>query len=252
MKPRMNNTERFSQRARDYVAGRPSYPREAIDALFDGLGDPASLTAVDLGAGTGISSRLLAGRGAFVYAVEPNQAMRESAEGDPNVAWVPCGAESTSLRSGVADLVVAFQAFHWFAYDTALPEMQRLLRPSGRCAVVYNERDEDDPFTAAYGDIVRRFATDDTEAGRQRARTAFAAYSGWKTTHTFEARNVQELDRAGLHARARSTSYLPQNGSRGEKLHAAIDALWDDFAAGPSRQIHLKTIVIATAPADVL
>ncbi|HWT05379.1 MAG TPA: SAM-dependent methyltransferase, partial [Xanthomonadales bacterium] len=70
----MSFTERFADRAGDYVAGRPSYPAAALDALFDGLGDAGDVLAADLGAGTGISSRLLAERGAQVLAIEPNQA----------------------------------------------------------------------------------------------------------------------------------------------------------------------------------
>ena len=40
-------TERFSERAAHYVLGRPSYPPEAIDALFEGFGDPLRAYATD-------------------------------------------------------------------------------------------------------------------------------------------------------------------------------------------------------------
>ncbi|MBC7773083.1 MAG: SAM-dependent methyltransferase, partial [Pyrinomonadaceae bacterium] len=72
----LNPTGRFSDRAEDYKKYRPSYPPDAIDAILDGLGPPASLLAADIGAGTGISSTLLAERGVRVFAVEPNPAMR--------------------------------------------------------------------------------------------------------------------------------------------------------------------------------
>src|SRR5688572_26600177 len=76
----MNPTGRFSDRAQAYSRHRPSYPAPAVDAMLAGLGEPARLSAADIGAGTGISSRLLAERGLTVHAVEPNQAMREAAE----------------------------------------------------------------------------------------------------------------------------------------------------------------------------
>lgn len=137
-----NATDRFTGRASDYVAGRPSYPEESLDALFDGLGDPAALTVVDLGAGTGIAARLLAARGVRVIAVEPNAAMREHAVPAANASWKAGTAEQTGLARASVDLAAAFQAFHWFDHEVALREMTRIVRPGGRAAVVYNERDD--------------------------------------------------------------------------------------------------------------
>ena len=57
----MDPRELFTGREREYALARPSYP--------------ALLRIIDLGAGTGISSRLLAARGAHVVAVEPNADM---------------------------------------------------------------------------------------------------------------------------------------------------------------------------------
>ncbi|MBV9438785.1 MAG: class I SAM-dependent methyltransferase, partial [Candidatus Eremiobacteraeota bacterium] len=123
----MRPTARFTKRADAYAAGRPSYPPAAIDALLDGLGDPSAVVAVDLGAGTGISSRLLAERGAQVLAVEPNAAMRAAAERHPRVEWIDGTAEQTGLAEASVDLVAAFQAFHWFHAPVALREAIRIL-----------------------------------------------------------------------------------------------------------------------------
>src|SRR5438093_12045072 len=66
---------RFSDRAQDYVKYRPGYPAAAFDAIVAGLGASADLIAADVGAGTGISARLLADRGVRVIAIEPNREM---------------------------------------------------------------------------------------------------------------------------------------------------------------------------------
>src|SRR5262245_49009958 len=93
----LDPTGRFTQRADDYAVYRPTYPAAAIDAILDGLGAPARLVAADVGAGTGIASRLLAERGVRVLAVEPNAAMRAVAAAHPRVEAHVGTAEATGL-----------------------------------------------------------------------------------------------------------------------------------------------------------
>ena len=240
----MSFTGRFADRATDYVAGRPSYPAAALDALFDGLGDASGVLAVDLGAGTGISSRLLADRGAQVLAIEPNAAMRDAAEPHPRVEWIAGTAESTGLDEASADLVTAFQAFHWFDHAKALREIVRILRPGGRAAVIYNERDESDPFTTAYGDLVRAYQLDETERRRADGLEAFAAFEGWHAKRRIEVRNEQAQDLDGVLARARSSSYLPKTGPAADELHEAIRALVAQHARDGRVVMVMRTIVV--------
>jgi SAM-dependent methyltransferase len=233
-------TDRFTTRADAYVASRPSYPLEAIEALLAGLGDPATLSVADLGAGTGISSRLVAARGPRVFAIEPNAAMRDAAQPDPRVEWVGGTAEHTTLAARSVDVVTAFQAWHWFDAAAATAEARRIVRAGGRLAVVYNERDERDPFTAGYGEVVRRYATDRTEERRAIALASVLGIDPARTTRA-EFRNRQSLDRPGVHARAASASYLPQSGPAATAMHADIDALLDRFAVSDAAEMHLVT-----------
>ena len=175
----MNPTERFSNRASDYVAGRPQYPAAAIEALVAGLGDPHGLDVADLGAGTGISSRALAERGCRVVAVEPNAAMRACIEETPTLRTHDGTAEHTGLTDASFDLVTAFQAFHWFAAGDALREFVRIARPRGRAALVYNTRDDSDAATYAYTSVVRAYASDrgkDAPPSNRRSRTLSRVY----------------------------------------------------------------------------
>lgn len=239
----MNPTTRFTDRAGSYALGRPTYPTEAIDALLADLGDPSALVAVDLGSGTGISSRLLADRGVAVLAVEPNAAMRLAAEPHPRVTAVDATAESTGVEDEAVDLVTAFQAFHWFDADAVVMEMQRILVAGGRAAIVYNERDESDAATAAYGEIVRTFATSDVEDQRARAPHAFLGADAWASTRTVAFPNVHAMDRATLHARAASTSYLPHDGPSAAKLSEALDAAFLHYAVDGTFSMVMQTIV---------
>jgi SAM-dependent methyltransferase len=151
----MNPLARFSDRASDYVKYRPSYPAAAIDAILDRLGEPSQLTAADLGAGTGISSRLLAQRGVRVFAIEPNGEMRQAAAPHALVELRAGTSEATNLPDTSIDLVTCFESFHWFNPVLTLPEFRRILKPGGRLAVVWNLRDRSDPVTLGYTQITR-------------------------------------------------------------------------------------------------
>lgn len=239
----MNPTGRFTDRAADYAAARPSYPAAALDAIFAGMDDPGALTVADLGAGTGISSRLLADRGARVLAIEPNAAMREAAAPHQRVAWRAATAEASGLDEASVDVVTVFQAFHWFDHRRALREIVRILRPGGRAAVVYNERDESDPFTAAYGELVRRFRTDETEQRRADGLEAFKHFEGWHAPRTLRVPNAQELDRDGLMARTRSSSYLPKEGRAAAEMYAELERLFTQYARAGRVTLQMETIV---------
>ena len=115
--------------------------------------------------------------------------------------------------------------------------------------MIYNERDESDPFTAAYGDLVRAYALDDTERRRADGLEMFAAFEGWHAPRRIEVRNEQPQDLEGVLARARSTSYLPKTGLQADELHAAIRALFAQHARAGRVTMTMRTIV---AIGDVL
>jgi ubiquinone/menaquinone biosynthesis C-methylase UbiE len=240
----MKPTERFGTRAQSYAAFRPSYPPESIDAALDGLGDPSRLVIADIGAGTGISSRLFAQRGAHVIAIEPNARMRTQAQPDPKVRWSEGTAEQTGLTDASVDMIVACQAFHWFATPEVMREFRRVARR--RAALLQYERDERDPFTKAYGDVVRAYATDDTEAMRARALEIFIAWPEARVMR-FAAYSTQVLDREAMLGRAASSSYLPSEGSAAQALAADLNAAFDRLANEGSVSLHT---VVYTLTAD--
>lgn len=222
----LDSTRRFGSRARIYAAFRPSYPRGAIDCALGGLGDPRALTIADIGAGTGISARLLAERGVAVIAIEPNAQMRASAEPHPRVSWREGTAQRTGLQTASVDAVVACQAFHWFATTEAMLEFRRIARR--RAVLLQYERDERDSFTKAYGEVVRSYATDDTEALRTQALRIFANFPSARVSRSAHS-STQRLDREALIGRAASSSYLPQSGPQARRLRRDLLALFDKF-----------------------
>ena len=223
----MAPTERFSDRAEDYARFRPDYPAAAIDHVLAGLGDPHALAAADIGAGTGISTRQLAARGVRVIAVEPNAEMRAAAEPHPRVTWQDGVGEATGLPDACVDLVLSAQAFHWFRQDEAVAELRRILRPRGRLALVWNSRDRGDPLTLDYVDALHR-AHGEHAVERRAFGPAVVGAGGFTDPERAEFPHAQSLDRAGLHGRALSASYIPKGGAAHAEMDRRLDALFDE------------------------
>ena len=223
----MNPQTRFSDRANDYAKYRPSYPSKAINCILEGIGIQ-ELVAADIGAGTGISSRLLADRGVRVIAIEPNAAMRQAATPHPLVQFRDGNAENTKLEDNSVDLVTCFQAFHWFNPEPTLIEFARILKPEGRLAAVWNNRDREDEFTAQYSHLTQTASKNQSELryGTERFLRQTALFS--KVTQlTFPYQ--QALDQKGLVGRAMSTSYIPKTGKLSEKFIEQLNQLYDKY-----------------------
>ena len=214
----LDTVGRFSDRAADYVRYRPSYPPAAIDLILEGLGSPADLTVADIGAGTGISARLVADRGARVIAVEPGDGMRGAAAPHDNVTWVAGRADATGLRAQAIDAVLCAQSFHWFSPPVVLPELARILKPGGRLAIMWNRRSTTDPLTAGYRQAILDVGGE-IAVERVDFDPGVIADSGLFSPpdrHAFP--NAQRLTLEGLIGRARSASYVPKTGEEGQRL----------------------------------
>ncbi len=222
----LNPTGRFSDRAADYVKHRPGYPAAAIAAVLSGLGEPAALLAADIGAGTGIWARQIATRGVRVLAVEPNVAMRAAAAPHPLVEWREGTAEATGLADASVDLVTCAQAFHWFRPPEALAEFARILRPGGRLALVWNNRDHSDPLTRGYIGAIRAVSGEHPVEMRD-FDPAVIAFDGAFTEPRLETfPHAQRLDLEGLIGRATSASYVPREGPANAALVARFGKLF--------------------------
>src|ERR1700760_436542 len=141
----------FGGAAATYERGRPPYPPEALDWLLP----PGARRVLDLGAGTGKLTRELAGRGPDVVAVEPLAGMRdELSRVLPGTPVLDGSAEHIPLPDGSVDAVLAAQAWHWVAPERAAPEVARVLRPGGTLGLVWNERDDAEPWVGELNGIV--------------------------------------------------------------------------------------------------
>lgn len=258
-------TSRFTGCADAYAKHRPSYPREAIDATVRGAPSTQGLRIVDVGAGTGISSRLYAQRGCAVTAVEPNAEMREGGkaqseklkaergartEGLP-IRWVDGTAEHTGLPDACADLVVCAQAFHWFKPPEALREFARILDSTSvlrRVALIWNELDMDAPTSRAYRDLVRRHAVEspqspwNTPPGEPLTKPEARA-AGFVHPRIERYPSFQELDEEGLVGRAKSASYMPRDAARWAAAERDLRKVFSGCAEGGEFRLRYQTEV---------
>ena len=146
----------FSRTAEQYERARPTYAAEAVRWIADEARLGPGTTAVDLGAGTGKFTRLLVETGARVVAVEPLDEMRaELSRVLAEVEALGATADAVPLPDAFARAVTAAQAYHWFGPD-APGEIHRLLEQDGVLALVWNERDHDDPLSAALDERTER------------------------------------------------------------------------------------------------
>ena len=128
--------DRFSGFANLYDANRPSPPR-GLGPLLASYANVPRPTVVDLGSGTGLSSRWAASWAGSVIGIEPNDDMRAIAESrhTSGVTYLPGVSHRTGLGDGVADVVLAVQAMHWMEPEPTLAEVARILRPGGVFAI---------------------------------------------------------------------------------------------------------------------
>ncbi len=227
----MNPYGRFSNRAEDYAKYRPSYPAEAIDCILQGLEGKSQLIGADIGAGTGISARLLADRGIQVIAIEPNAAMRKVAETHPLVEFRDGSAENTKLPDNSVDLVTCFQAFHWFNPEPTLKEFARILKPEGKIALVWNDRDVngDDLFTCQHDRIITQASNNSPIHYRLDGKSDLFINSFFPIVNHYIFPYQQAFTKDALIGLAMSASYIPKVGKAYQKLVNALTNLHQKY-----------------------
>lgn len=149
----------FDRAAAQYGAARPGYPDALLAAVEELAGRPLrGARTLDVGAGTGISTRRLHDRGAAVVAVEPGPGMAAELHRTlPDVPLVRGDGNRLPFAGASADLITYAQSWHWTDPARSAPEAMRVLRPGGALALWWNVADPDVPWLAGQDARVRRF-----------------------------------------------------------------------------------------------
>lgn len=157
----MHAGREFDQLAGDYDRHRPDYPEALLLALREHIeagGNSDPRLVVDVGAGTGIATRLLRrylGPAYQVIGVDPGEGMRrqavESTDPDMGITYLEATAEELPFEDGTLTGVVVAQAAQWFDRPRFYREACRVLAPGGTLAILQNNRNwRESPFLAAY------------------------------------------------------------------------------------------------------
>lgn len=254
-----NPANSFGTAADLYDQARPGYPLDAVRWALAAVraaaptGAPTApagrLRVVDLGAGTGILSRVLLDAGHEVVPVEPDERMRgRLAAVTPQLAPRAGSAEATGLPDGFADAVLAAQAYHWFDKPRAHREMGRVVRPGGVFAPLWNLRDQREPWVVDLSEIldgVRRDATGSVPDDGWMDDADFGPDFGPVEREIFTHKVTHTLDTLLALVRSRSY-YITAPPDRREWLERQVAGLVHDhpaLAGAPEFDLPYQTVV---------
>lgn len=138
---------------------RPEYAPGAISDMLKVAEVQPGDAACDVGAGAAHLTLELAKFGLKVWAVEPNDAMRANGikrtESYPDVQWFEGVGEHTGMESGRFSLVTFGSSFNVCDRQKALVETDRILKPRGWFACMWNHRDLEDPLQQSIEAIIK-------------------------------------------------------------------------------------------------
>ena len=153
--------EGFGADAGRYDRARPTYPAVLVERI---VAASPGRDVVDVGCGTGISSRLFQAAGCRVLGVEPDPRMAEQArQGGTEVEvarfedWDPAGR--------AFDAVVAAQSWHWVDLVAGAAKAAAALRPAGRLAVLWNAFGPPPELREAFAGVYRQVVPDSPLSG---------------------------------------------------------------------------------------
>jgi SAM-dependent methyltransferase len=238
-----NPTGPYERVAGEYEHGRPGYAPDAVARIVHEFSLGPTSSVLDLGAGTGKLTRMLAEGGLQVTALDPSREMLARLRiAVPTACAIEATAESIPLPAGAVDAVTAAQAFHWFDATTALTEIHRVLRPGGGVALVWNQRDERDPIQALLAELTGP-PERTTPRGWKLDIASLVGESGlFGPVSSVEFGHVQPTSPDKLLDRLRSSSFVASLPTT-ERLSAEQRLREGILLTGPVTEIAFTTIV---------
>lgn len=232
----MDNTKKFNGRAEDYTNGRPGYPQELFDFLYNEYGFSAGSVIADIGAGTGKFSKYLLERGSKVFLIEPNEDMLGVAEKEledyHNAVFINGTSETTGLADSSVDFVTAAQAFHWFDIQNFKNECKRILKSDGMVVLIWNTRDMSSIFNVKSYEIYKKYCPD-FKGYHGGMKDDDERIAGFYDNHFNKLvfKNPIELTKERFITRSLSASYsLKRSDENFDEYTKELEELFDNFS----------------------
>ncbi|MCU9613245.1 class I SAM-dependent methyltransferase [Caldibacillus lycopersici] len=231
----MEHTNKFSGKAEGYAKFRPDYPDQLIIDWKQEHGLNEHAIIADIGAGTGIMTKKLLDFNLQVVAVEPNADMRAVAEEKlrhhPRYTSINGTAEHTTLPSETIDFITVAQAFHWFDLKKFKAECKRILKPSGKVAIISNSRVIDVPIMQEIISIYDAYCPEfkGFSNGMEEHPELYQAFFANFTTKSYDHPLI--YDKESFIGRHLSASYAPIEGDAAyEQVVAAFRAVFEKYS----------------------
>jgi ubiquinone/menaquinone biosynthesis C-methylase UbiE len=237
--------DRFNATAEHYRQHRPGYPPELVDWILATTGVRPPAVVVDLGCGTGISTRAFAGRRLELLGLDPSEGMLAEAHREGGATYRRGESTATGLADRSANLVISGQAFHWFEIPATLVELRRILVPGGWCSAFWNLRAKT-PLLDEYDALLKSLSSEYEQVPKPLPTiAAIKARSEITSVRESEIPNRQELDREGLVGRAFSSSYVTHGVQDRAGFERALLDLFERHQIGGHVEFVYTTVAIA-------
>jgi SAM-dependent methyltransferase len=233
----------FGAAAAAYESGRPGYPVEAVAWMLEPVRTAdRAVRVADVGAGTGKLTRVIAGLGAEVVAIEPDGAMLEALhEAVPGIPTFTGTAERLPLPDAGLDAALLGQVWHWVDVAAASREMGRVLRPGGVLGLVWNFRDDRIDWVARMTRIMHPSNAEDMIAqGVPPVGAPFSAPEGAEWAWT------RRMTRSALRHMVESRSYvITAEPDERRRIEHELNALFDEVGAVGDAEVELPYVTRA-------
>ncbi len=240
----------FCSKAKNYFDYRPSYPHR-IKELISSL-HPSPIIA-DIGSGTGKLSQLCVDQAKALFAIEPNEQMRQTAEellGEyPNYISIAATADKTTLENSSVDIITVAEAYHWFDNDATKAEFKRILKNTGYVILLWNQFGGD-PFDDEMHTISEKYReqTKIKPSGISREQRAISLF-GEGNYRKFEFDNSIKQTCESFCGGWASAAYAPKQGTDTYyKFIKEAEELFEKYATDGLLKTTIKTICFLGKP----